>query len=252
MDEPKQNMLVPVLAVALVLALIVIAYMAGQRAGAGSTSTELAALLAAKSAAPPPAPVEERRGVTPSPAEVQHAPSPAAGHAQPTTEGFGGEPPEEPKPAATERIERTSDGHITIKSAGSSDDDKDEISRYFAALDEIQVGGSDPDAFSKDFLAKMTTSLATGETGAMDDLIKEVDSSRVKLRAVHPPAVCEDYHQRMVTNVDDVQKLLKSMRTAIKAHDLSLLASISDQARELQTKAEELKTLEKALKSRAK
>lgn len=250
--ENKQNVLIAGLAVALVLALVVIAYLLGQRS---AESRGPAALLQATAAVDPPQP--EAAAAPPSPAGAAAAPSPSPEPSKlEIVEGFGGEEPsaaaDQPSgPEATERIERRENGEIVIRSAGTGETDRIDIKSYFQRVAEIQVGGTDTAGFAEAFLERLKTSVTSGDLSPIDELIKKVDKSARALKQLEPPEACAEYHQKTLDNLSETRALLKDLRTGIAAKDMSLLGSLAGQAQQLQARADELTALEKALKARA-
>jgi hypothetical protein len=250
--ENKQNALIAGLAIALVLALVVIAYLLGQRAAESRSSP---AALQATAAVDPPQPGAGAPSPLPSSAVASPAPSPEPSKLE-VVEGFGGEEPsaapaQPAGPEATERIERRENGEIVIRSAGTGDTDKIDIKSYFQRVAEIQVGGTDTAGFAEAFMERLKTSVTTGDLSPIDELIKNVDKSTRAFKQLDPPEACAEYHQKALESLSETRALLKDLRTGIGAKDMSLLGTLAGQAQQLQAKADELTALEKALKARA-
>lgn len=247
--ENKQNVLITGLAIALVVALVVIAYLLGQRSGEHRGSVlHAATVMETPESAAPALP-------TPAAAAASPTPSPEPSKLE-IVEGFGGEEPsaapsQASGPEATERIERRENGEIVIRSAGTGATDKIDIKSYFQRVAEIQVGGTDTAGFAESFMERLKTSVTTGDLSPIDELIKNVDKSTRAFKQLEPPEACAEYHQKALESLSETRALLKDLRTGIAAKDMSLLGSLAGQAQQLQTKADELTALEKALKARA-
>jgi hypothetical protein len=234
----------------LVVALVVIAYLLGQRSG-----EHRGAVLHAATTVEPPEPAAPILSPTPGAGAASPAASPEPSKLE-IVEGFGGEQaqPAAAQPAGpepTERIERRDNGEIVIRSAGTGETDKIDIKSYFQRVAEIQVGGTDTVGFAESFMERLKTSVTTGDLSPIDELIKNVDKSTRAFKQLEPPEACAEYHQKALESLSETRALLKDLRTGIAAKDMSLLGSLAGQAQQLQTKADELTALEKALKARA-
>lgn len=233
--------IVAALSGALVLALVVIAYLLGQRsappaAPAGAPPAPLAATRepppppeprAAPSPSPPPAPVDPRevRVITNEAGEVLIAngrsASPPPAEAAPA-----------PPPPRTE----------TVVPAGAAPS----VEAYFERMDALQAGPADGDA--KSFSQELISSMLRNDYSGFDRLAEDLDRAEQQARGVKPPTSCAEYHNRLIEYLGESRQLMTGMRDAIRTKNLDALNDLSARASKLQDQVRSLKDLEKSLR----
>ena len=131
-------------------------------------------------------------------------------------------------------------------SSGSSN--AAQIRDYFLRMDTIQTGGMGD---TEEVAGKLLTGAMKGDLSGLDDLIKSVDDSVSKVKAITPPAECAGYHAKMIELLAQSQQLVRSLKQAMQSQDPSAIAGIAMTGEQLKTKTEALQTEAKAIRSRA-
>lgn len=249
-------MTVRLLAAALGVALVVIAFLLGRESVAPVVSapvaerpnavTETEASQAEPAPAPPSVPAEPAKPVEPEepaeiaePAKVAKPPEPAV-----------------PLEAGTVRLEVDDRGEVSIsKNAGSQKpsassglgSEKAEVEAYFAKMKSISSGElvQDPGAFAIELVQAATK----GDTSGFDRLIKDSDAIHRSAKAVTPPASCREHHATSLELLAESRALLVEMRDAIKSGNISSLSSMTTKAQALQERAQDLEAQEKRIRA---
>lgn len=212
------RILIGLLAVALAGALVVIAYLLGQRSAVPQTAMTVASTRAVviEREAPIAIANEERE-----PQKV---------------------PPEDPELA----IERK-DGQVAIVTPKANADDKKswELSQYFAKVHALQVGPAGTSA--QGFAQEMLGDTLNGNTSGIEDLLKQSKDAERKAKDLKAPAGAETYQRQLVDLLSESTRLLAAERDALVNKDTSQLMSLASTAKALEQKAKALEAEEQRL-----
>ncbi|MCC7385647.1 MAG: hypothetical protein IT384_27610 [Deltaproteobacteria bacterium] len=251
--------IVAALSGALVLALVVIAYLLGQRsappAAPGGASPVPAPLVATRELPPPP---EPRAGPPPASASASTpAPAPAPAPVDPrevrviTNEAgevliangrSASSPPAEAAPAPRAPPAPGTEATEASVPAGAAPS----VEAYFERMDALQAGPAEDDA--KSFSQELITSMLRNDYSGFDRLAEDLDRAEQQARGIKPPAACAEYHNRLIGYLGESRQLMTGMRDAIRTKNLDALNDLSARASKLQDQVRSLKDLEKSLR----
>jgi len=128
-----------------------------------------------------------------------------------------------------------------------TDDARARVAAYFKQMQAIQSGGSgDPQAFA----TTVANAAAGGDFSGMDDLIRSATDAERRAAALQPPSECAEYHRQAVTLLQESRTMIGALREGLKRNDTNALNAVSESAKSLQTRAENLAQAEKALRAR--
>lgn len=240
------------LAVSLGAALLVVAFLLGRETNRGTPTAEPDPEAAAIPVVAHTDSARERSKSSPWPNEPTKDPS--------AYRYIEYQPPEPP------RLEKRANGTIVISnprvdaapprpsdvrpSSGSglgADDSGDAVNAYFKRMQLVQSasGAGDPNAFA---MGMIKAGLG-GSTAGFERLAADSERMEQELKSIVPPPGCERYHQVTLESLVESRELLDRMKTAIVARDIPGLKQISQDAAELQSRADELAVLEKQIRA---
>jgi len=172
-------------------------------------------------------------------------------------------PPRAPEPP---RLEKRANGTIVISNPRvdpapprpssdrapsapelGADDSGRAVSAYFQRMQLVQSasGAGDPNAFAMG----MIKAGMGGSTAGFERLAADSERMEEEVKSIIPPPGCERYHQVTLESLVESRELIDRMKTAILARNISELKEISEDAAELQSKADELAMLEKQIRA---
>jgi hypothetical protein len=223
---------------ALVLALLVIAFLLGRESARISTGPEKVA-----------------EGEIPSPSIAQPPAEESAPEPRPDWRALDrGEATanagDNPTPEMAERIQRQADGTFLLTNSGRDrairaeenvaqpQENTATVSAYFRELDLIrsEQGAGDPNVFA---MGLITAGLG-GSTSGFDKLIEDTERMEQEVRQIRPPPVCEHYHQASIEALAEGRELLEELKTAITERDIEGLVAMARRAGDLQAKAQSM------------
>lgn len=239
--ERNQQRLVIALASALGLAIVAIAFLLGR---VSSSPAVVTVAVPAQSAGAPPA-----QGAPPIAAPqvplATDAPPPtaAAPLAEPT--GLALTIPEMGSFSAPVLPATTTP--TRPRSAPSAD--QPQIAAYFSQVDRLEDmgGGSDPQSFANTLVQAMSS----GDFSGFDDLLAKARAQRQKLQAIAPPKACVEYHHLALALSGDSVAMLERLKAAMVKGDTTALLTISTDGKNLETQANQLKSLGESIKRQA-
>lgn len=220
------------LGAALVVALLVIAYLLGQQSagpqvvwipGTGPNPTPPAA-----AAVPPPA-----------------EPPPRPSSATPT---FADPPPED-----VVLVQRN--GTVSLVSPPSTAPSNSgtpspaasaEVLDYLDQVSRLTVGpaGTDQQAFAQQLLGESMG----GDLSGFDDLIREAEVAEKSARALSPPPAAAQHHRQLVELLAESRRILQAEKEALAQKDPALLTGLLASAQSLEAKAKALAATEAQLR----
>lgn len=247
MSATSSSMTVRLLAAALGLALVVIAFLLGRESVAPVVSAPVAERpkAAMETDAPRAEPARAPPSVSAEPAKP----------AEPTEVAKPLEPAVPPEPG-TARLEVDDRGEVSISNKAGSEkppaplgpgSEKAGVEDYFAEMKRISAGEfvNDPNAFAVELVQAATK----GDTSGFDRLIKDSDEMRRAAKDVKPPASCREYHETSLKLLAESRALLVEMRDVIKSGNLAGLSSLTPKAQALQERAQALEAQEKRIRA---
>jgi hypothetical protein len=229
-----QKRLIAVLSASLIVALLVIAYLAGRMSVQRPPAPQAATVIrndkpVQQAAATPPvdatrdgSPVD-RQIPTPAKSEVPSAPPIPV-------------PPATAVPSAQPETPRPSTAPATDPA----------VAAYFARVDAVQVEGSgDPTAFAQGILA----GIQSEDFSQIDKLVADAKAALNQAGGIRPPSVCAEYHRRLLEALKESVAGLQSFRTAIEKHDPDAVLSVANQLQDAQQKINDLQSMRRQLLS---
>ena len=125
--------------------------------------------------------------------------------------------------------------------AGTNASDPASVDAYFQRVDAIRSSSSatDPNAFAREVLS----ATMKGSTDAFDQLVEDTQRMRDEMASLDPPAACLAYHHESIKALDDSRAILETMKTAIQSGNIGMLTQVTRQAGLLQSRAETLEAL---------
>lgn len=190
-------------------------------------------------ARPAPARVEVQVAAAPSPPPARPRPAPARISSTPR------EPADYP----------TADGGEAAKPPASTpsrlgDKEKEAIRRYFAQVDAVMAETEsleDPNAFATELLQQSLQ----GDNSGFESLLKIAQSAVGKMQAIKAPPSCKEHQQLTVAQLKQAVTLLRSVQSAAKTGDTSVLASLSLQGKDMKLDIGRLQKLDNQLRASA-
>jgi hypothetical protein len=206
---------------ALLLCLLVIAWLLGKESGRRLADKPRSAATAESSS-----PGFER---LPSRATRTANEAPAGVASAATPEGT-------PPPAAPEA------------SPGAPADEATAVARYFAELEAFSSARNWDDP--EDLALSIVQELVAGGSSRIDRLRQVQAEVEAGVRAMSVPEPCREHHQRSLASLAAAAQLLDAISGAAATGDLAGVTAAAAEAERLQTSALELRELENALRSR--
>ncbi|MBK6683593.1 MAG: hypothetical protein IPG45_03905 [Deltaproteobacteria bacterium] len=218
------------LAAALVVALLVIAYLLGQRSAGPQV------VWSSGANATPAAP-----SANAAPAEPEVRPSPA-------TPTFADPPPDDvvlvQKNGTVSLVSPTPTARPDTKApppAAST-----EVSEYLDQVTRLTVGpvGTDQQAFAQQLLGESMG----GDLSGFDDLIREAEAAERAARAITPPPAAAEHHRQLLGLLGESRRILQAEKEALAQKDPALLTGLLASAQSLEAKAKALAATEAQLR----
>jgi hypothetical protein len=229
------NKVVAALGGALVLALVVIAFLLGresQRGPAPPTVSSVAAPILEHPRAAPPAPPPP--AAAPNVAPPAPAPAPAA-------------PPAAPTPAAAAVDDPSGAAPPPTRGASPEQTERAALRAYLAVVDSIQVGpAGDPQAFAQE----LANAAMGGDTSRLDALVRELGDAESKVAAVSPPGAAAAHHGALLAQLRQSRAVLSDLSRGLARKDPSILGRVAGQAQSMQAAATALEREDKQLRAR--
>ncbi len=219
-----QKRLIAGLAAALVVSLLVIAFLIGRMTGNRSVSTVQVPLAGQREMPQSPVPV-----AAPS------VPAAAENEQQPASV----QPFRETQPPTRQELTPTREPPpITRLPADTA------IASYFAKIDAIHVAGTgDPMTFAQGILS----GIEGGDTSGVDSLVESAKAALAQATSVQPPPSCADYHRRLLGVLSKRPTEWSGCEEAIVKSDLNAVTALAPQMQATQQKIEELDRMKKQL-----
>jgi hypothetical protein len=238
------------LSVALVGALLVIAFLLGQRSvgGVPVSPVQIVREIVSERAPGPPkavpaAPVEEM--------EVPPAEPPAAGGEPPAAAAEAQAAPSESPPSGELAIERDGDDiRIVNAKPGLKSPDVERLAAYLNRVKALQVGpaGTSEESFAQQLLGEAMS----GDVSGLNDLIRQTEAAQQQLKDIQPPAGAERHREKLQDLLSESAKLLSRERDALQRKDPEALSLLVANARHLQAKAKALEAEQEELAKKIK
>lgn len=235
---PHQNRLVIALASALAFSLLAIAFLLGRVTAkpaepAATMATPASVPVAGANAANPTSLTPESTTAsiaTPESASSEAAEPALARLGPPLPPAFGSRPAAPP-----------SNPNPTLPASP----DRQAITDYFERIEAIDdIGSGDPQAFA----TSMLQSVASGDFSGFDDLLARARRQQDRLRGITPPRSCVDHHRLALVLSGDSVRILENIKAALVRGDSAALMSIAAEGGDLQTRANQLKSMGEAIK----
>lgn len=201
---------------------------------------------------PLPTPPAERRAT----ARPEVPPSAGADGVQTSLRRPSGPPSEnERSPAVHTSVRATDDGAADAPRSsghggGASPDPalRAQVQAYFHQVDDVAPGslGGDPTALANEMLQ----GAVNGDTHQLDAMIRNAETAERKMRGLHPPAPCAQFHTRAMALTAESTRTLRALKQGISSGDMSGLTAMSARAGQMQSDAEALQRDEETLKRR--
>lgn len=218
------------LAAALIVALLAIAYLLGQRSAAPQVVWTSPPSTPTPTAPPAPTPPEAP--------EVRAAPAP------PTVPTYADPPPEDVvvvrKNGTVSLVSPRAD-HDPPTPAGST-----EVLDYLDQVARLTVGptGTDQQAFAQQLLGDSMG----GDLSGFDALIREAEAAEKAARALSPPAAAAQHHRQLLELLGESRRILQAEKEALAQKDPALLTGLLASAQSLEAKAKALAATEAQLR----
>jgi len=124
---------------------------------------------------------------------------------------------------------------------------RESVAAYLAAIDRIQPEQSgDPSEVAN----KVVEALGKGDTSGLDGMIRQFESAHSRLESLGTPAPCVAHHRASLASLEEGLVMLRSVKKAVAAADLSALTALDTQGNSLRSHAEALAAEEKELRQR--
>jgi hypothetical protein len=232
--EQSSSTLTWILAGALVLALLVIAFLLGRGSSPQVATT-------------PPIETPDVDSLPPGERPIEPPPPEVAGERrtrEPHIErGKDGILITNDAPSGARVEERG--GEIHIVDDGS---DASAVRAYFAQIDAIQAGpaGMSPDAYAQ----KLVADMSAGDRSGFDGLTSDLARSEKELAAISPPEPCAPYHQALLEAARTGREVMEELRGAMGTGDLGRVQALSARLQGLQATTTRLEQMRKELERR--
>ena len=221
---------------ALLLSLFALAYLLGRESGRAKEPLAQASFAPPPGVSAPPATTASSTAAVPDLPAVEEPP-PAAPE-PPATSSGGVTPAAEPTGAS-----------LAPDAAPVPPALRASVAAYFQEVDAIQSQGkswTDPEALARTLVEEG----AKGDTSGFDGLITANRRVRDSLASIQVPEPCRAHHDRTLTLLDRSIALLENLKRGIQAGDMSALATMPAQARELESGAKEVDGMASEIKRR--
>lgn len=220
------NTLTWILGGALVVALIVIAFLLGRESQTATLGGPVA--IIDRTAAPPPTAPD------PGPARTKEV-----GEDVVITNTGGGE-------ARIVRGGAPSPSHER-RPPPRAEPSASSVSDYFEAIDRVQAG---PQAMSPDAFAQgLASDISSGDASGLRRLEGDLAKAERELSDITPPSECAEYHRELLATVKESRDMLRAMTNAVGSGDTSGIASLASKAGQLQRRQQKLDRMRKKLSS---
>ena len=141
------------------------------------------------------------------------------------------------------------ESHITAPSVASvSQPDVQERREYFRQIDSILQNTAsidDPNQFATKFLQQAMT----GDYSGFESLIATTKKTKAAIEAVSPPPACREHHALLLKQVSQSVVLLADVHQAIASNDTSRLTSVAARGQEMQGETERFQELDRSLRA---
>ena len=229
------------LVVALLAALLVVAYLLGRDAGRAERATAAVEPVVAPET-PTASPAARAETPTRPPTRPEPRPTRPASPGQ-TTETAADPPATTPSPPPA-----------PAAPSGPRIDPQERtaVARYLDEIDRLsstQTGVGNPDAMAQALLSQATS----GDWRQFDELGDTQREMVRQLRRVRVPATCadcRDYHEKMVEMFETGASLLDEVKDGVQSGNLGALGTLATTAQHLQSDAESARRLAVAIQTR--
>ncbi len=123
-----------------------------------------------------------------------------------------------------------------------------QVVSYFAKVDSIQAGPAGISAES--FAQQIAADAAQGKTEGFDQLQSDLDRMDQELRALAPPPVCKEFHDLTISSIQDAKSLMGDLRRTFTTGDAAGAMAIAGKAQAAQAKTEQIKELRTSIERR--
>lgn len=239
-----QKLIIFGLAGALVIALMVIAFLLGQRS-AGPTLV-VGTAIQGGAAPPPPVPSE----IVDDPAASDEPPSPPRPARRPAPVPTFADPP----PDDVVVVERNGRPSLVTPKTAPGDEETDRpveaptdpaLAQYLDAVTQLGAVGSDPQSSAQQLLGQSMG----GDLSGLDSLLRQLDDAERKAQALHPPPRAGRHHQLLLSTLADSRRLLTAARDGLAKQDPDALTSLLPKAQALERGAKALAAEEAELRA---
>jgi len=125
---------------------------------------------------------------------------------------------------------------------------REAVKTYFETIAIIQPNQMSGDA---SVLAnEMVAALTNGDSSGIDNLIRQSEAIKNKLKSLTPPQPCYTHHQMLLAGIEDGLELMQSLKNALSKSDMGELTTIAAKGNLLRTHSEALTREENALRQR--
>lgn len=139
------------------------------------------------------------------------------------------------------------EGAPSVEPGPEPEDQRAAVIAYLERVDVIRsnAGSGDPNTFAMN----MIKAGMGGATSGFDRLIADTDRMSEEFSSLTPPPSCVPYHEGTLQSLEEARGVLEDMKVAIKAYDVQTLTGIAPRAAKLQDKAEALRALQEAMRA---
>jgi hypothetical protein len=226
------NKVVAALGGALVLALVVIAFLLGRESQRGSA---------------PPTVVSVAGPILEHPRAALPAGSPNTVAPSPPNPPPGAPPGAPPTPAAAMVDDPSGAAPSTARGASPEQTERAALRAYLAVVDSIQVGPSgDPQGFAQE----LANAAMGGDTSRLDDLVRELGDAESKISAASPPAAAAAHHGALLAQIRQSRAVLGDLARGLARKDPGILGRVAGRAQAMQAAATALEREDKLLRAR--
>ena len=127
------------------------------------------------------------------------------------------------------------------------DPDAEKKRAYFLQVDAILQNTAsidDPNQFATKFLQQAMS----GDTSGFDSLLATTREARTSLQSVTPPPSCKEHHTMLMGQLSQSAVLLNEVYQAIQSNDTSKLSAVAARGQSMQADTERFKQLDLSLR----
>ena len=152
----------------------------------------------------------------------------------------------QPEPTKTERSPEAVSSEPPLPER-VPDPEAEKKRAYFRQVDAIlqnTAAMDDPNQFATKFLQQAMS----GDTSGFNSLLTTTRQAKTSLQSVTPPPSCKEHHTRLLSQLSQSVALLDDVYQAIQSNDTSKLSSVAARGQSMQAETEKFKQLDRSLR----